>query len=253
MDYLLNKDFASSFLFGSDKFAVSHGVLPEKKYLGTSLLYFSFAYMLPAKIAVVLGSGEGFVPRVLRQAQKEIENKMFQKESLCLLIDANINDKGFGKPLYHEDPDHFHHKLFPEIEIWKMTTDAGAKKLKKESIKIDYLHIDADHTFEQSLKDFENYLPLMNENFIISLHDTCSFLSGYLDGCTPRTAAYLRKEMEPGGKYADLEMIDFNKRSYTISSGFDQRSQCCGTAFIKPKVRVPWDHVYHILSPSKFI
>lgn len=251
MEYLLNKDFAAASLFHLDKFAISHGVLPKKKYLGTSLLYFSLAYMLPAKIAVVLGSGEGFVPRMLRQAQKEIENALFQKESRCLLIDANLNDKGFGKPLYHEDPDHFHHQLFPEIEIWQTSTDEGATQLKNMEIKIDYLHIDADHTFKQSLKDFENYLPLMSEDFIISLHDTCPALTGYRDGCTPRTAAYLRKQMEPGEKYAGLEMIDFNNRFYKTPTGFDEKSECAGTAFIKPRSLAPWDHAYHLLSINK--
>ena len=37
-------------------------------FLGSGILYYSFTYMLKAKVAVCLGSGGGFVPRLMRQA-----------------------------------------------------------------------------------------------------------------------------------------------------------------------------------------
>ena len=42
----------------------------------------------------------------------------------------------------------------------------------KRDIKIDYLHIDADHTFDGIKKDFELYSKIMNKGGIITIHDT---------------------------------------------------------------------------------
>ena len=42
----------------------------------------------------------------------------------------------------------------------------------KEDIKIDYLHIDGDHSYEGVKKDFELYSTIMSENGIITIHDT---------------------------------------------------------------------------------
>jgi len=39
-------------------------------------------------------------------------------------------------------------------------------------IKIDYLHIDAGHSYENVKEDFELYSQLMSEHGIISIHDT---------------------------------------------------------------------------------
>ena len=39
-------------------------------------------------------------------------------------------------------------------------------------IKIDYLHIDHDHTYEGVKKDFDLYSTILNQNGIISIHDT---------------------------------------------------------------------------------
>ena len=39
-------------------------------------------------------------------------------------------------------------------------------------IKIDLLHIDADHTFDGIKKDFELYSKIMNKGGIITIHDT---------------------------------------------------------------------------------
>ena len=42
----------------------------------------------------------------------------------------------------------------------------------KEDIKIDYLHIDAGHSYEDVKKDFELYSKILSPNGIISIHDT---------------------------------------------------------------------------------
>lgn len=234
----LNQGFIQENIIHHDLWATTHGYIEKKGYLGTSILYFALAYMLPAKVAVVLGSGAGFVPRLVRQAQREVP----MENSRTILIDAEIELPLFGVSEYHDNPDHFLRASYPEIEIWKMTTDEAFSRLSQENISIDYLHIDADHTFMQSLKDFENYLPLMSNDFVITLHDTAlNHLETTFDGCVPRTIAYLRREMEEGGKYDHLELINFNNRFKNINHPFEKELHCRGTAIIVPKTRTLWD------------
>ena len=240
MEFLLNRNFIKEQLISKDSWAKSHGVIPNRSFLGTSLLYFTFAYLLPAKIAVIIGSGSGFVPRLIRQAQREIGDE-FAKISRCILIDANLNDKGFGSPDYHDDPSHFFRLSYPDIEIWKMTSDEALVKIKEEALSIDFLHIDGDHTFAQSTKDFEQYLAQMSKDFLITLHDTFINEAFEHDGCVPRTIGYLRKAMETGGKYAHLEMINFNNRLHKKGHYFKKEMECHGTAIIKPKVLSLWE------------
>ncbi len=238
----LNRKFIEKEIIQKDKWSEGHGVISSIGYLGTSILYFALAHMLPAKVAVILGSGGGFVPRLIRQAQREIFEENFSKASRSILIDAGFEDIGFGSADYHDDPSHLFKTSYPDIEIWKMTTDEAAKKLKEENISIDYLHIDADHTFAQSLKDFENYLPLMGHDFIITLHDTAvNHLDLVLDGCVPRTIAYLRSEMKSGGKYENLEMVNFNNRFRNQAHPFDRALHCRGIAIVTPKTCSLWD------------
>jgi hypothetical protein len=41
----------------------------------------------------------------------------------------------------------------------------------RQDIKIDYLHIDGDHSYEGVKKDFELYSSIVSENGIITIHD----------------------------------------------------------------------------------
>jgi len=60
-----------------------------------------------------------------------------------------------------------------KVKFLNMTTeDAFYNFFVKRDIKIDYLHIDADHTYEGCKLDFDLYSTIMNENGIISIHDT---------------------------------------------------------------------------------
>lgn len=242
MEPLLNPVTINSRLIQSDPWAEGHGVIAEKTFLGSSLLYYALAYMLPAKIAVVLGSGSGFVPRLIRQAQRDVHDFSFFKQSRCILIDADQDVKNFGKADYHDDPNHFFRSSFPDIEIWKMTSQEAIHIFQEQSLRIDYLHIDADHTYEQSLQDIENYLPCMAEDFLMTLHDTAiGHLELQHDGCIPRTIAYLRRHMEQGGKYDHLEMINFNNRFRQPTNYFQHQMTCRGIAILKPKNRSIWD------------
>ncbi|MCI5052646.1 MAG: class I SAM-dependent methyltransferase [Simkaniaceae bacterium] len=228
---MLDPNFISQVLLKEAPYSQTHGAISEKNYLGTAMLYYAHAYMLPAKFAVILGSGGGFVPRIIRQAQRDIEDQSFQQSARTLLIDANLPSS--GAPEYHDNPNHFFRTSFPDIEIWQKRTD------EIEGLeRIDYLHIDADHSYAQSLRDFERFLPMMSDEFIITIHDTSIYYHDSIgDGAIPRTIAHLRREMERGGKYAHLEMINYNNRHRNPSLHFQDASKCSGVAVIKPKKR----------------
>ena len=69
---LLNHHVIRSHLLAEAPWAESHGA-DHHLFLGAGLLYYSFAYAFRSRTIVALGSGGGFVPRVLRQAQRDLE------------------------------------------------------------------------------------------------------------------------------------------------------------------------------------
>jgi len=146
----------------------SHSAGPG--FLGAGLLYYTLAYMWKAKLCVCLGSGSGFVPRLMRQAQRDLG---ISAESRTILIDAEL--PGWGDPDYHDKPDGFFRQNF-DVEIWKEKTSAAAAKLAPGTI--DYLHIDADHSYEGAREDFDTYMPLVGASRVVTLHDTLASNAG---------------------------------------------------------------------------
>ena len=70
---LLNKDFIKSHLTAADPWCRTHGSENGSEFLGAGMLYYGLAYSLRARTCVCLGSGGGFVPRLMRQAQRDLE------------------------------------------------------------------------------------------------------------------------------------------------------------------------------------
>lgn len=189
---LLNNETISKKLLYESKFSPSHGAI--NGFLGTGILYYSIPYMLKARQCLCLGSGDGFVPRLMRQAQKDLE----LKDSKTTLIDANKPEAGWGKPDYFEDRNCFFRTEYPEIEIINKTTDDAFNDVKKN--KYDYIHIDADHSYEYTKKDFENYSRLMSDNSCLTMHDTNKDWSK--DGVS--------KVIEEIRKTGIFDVVDFN-------------------------------------------
>jgi hypothetical protein len=148
--------------FTDNHWSQSHGA--SKEFLGSGILYYAIPYMNRSKICVCLGSGGGFVPSLMRQAQRDLR----LTESKTYLIDGNQGN--YGRPNWLHADSKFR-VTFPEITILIDSTANAAKKWDR-SIKIDYLHIDADHSFKGSKKDFFDYLPLMADRGVITFHDT---------------------------------------------------------------------------------
>jgi len=145
----------------SSKWSESHGAY--EKYLGLGMLYFSLAYITQARRCVCLGSGGGFVPKLMVQAQKALIADRVINDIDVVLVDANTGP--WGLPNYGDDgiPG------YPEIRLVRKLTSEAACDLSG----IGYLHVDADHSFEGCLADLEAYGAIMQGTFwAITVHDT---------------------------------------------------------------------------------
>lgn len=160
---LLNQAYIEDALTREAPWAEGHGA--SGGYLGGGLLYYSIVYMLRAATCVCIGSGGGFVPRMMRQAQRDL---VFAGRTI--LIDADLPQAGWGSPQWRDD-NSFFRRAFPDIEVHVMSSADAARTVAADLV-IDYLHIDGDHSYEGCLRDFELYRPRMSPQGLITLHDT---------------------------------------------------------------------------------
>mgnify|MGYP001261710801 FL=1 len=153
----------------------SHGA--SDMHLGDGLIIYTLINFFKFKALVCLGSGGGFIPRIMSQARYDLSVEGFYEEvgmewgdnGSTYLVDA-VN--GFNGEVDWEDKEsllrrHFHPKFIKDT-----TENAYYNFFVKQDIKIDLLHIDADHTFEGVKKDFDLYSKIMNKGGIITIHDT---------------------------------------------------------------------------------
>jgi hypothetical protein len=140
--------------------------------MGSGIMYFSIPYFLKARVCVCLGSGGGYVPRLMVDCVHELnETQMYGEDKYgeVYVVDAT---NGFNGEVDWSDEDSFLREKFNPRFINSTTEDAFYNFFVKRDVKIDYLHIDADHTYEGCKLDFDLYSTIMNENGIISIHDT---------------------------------------------------------------------------------
>jgi hypothetical protein len=194
----------------TSKWSESHGA--EGEFLGAGSLYYFIPYMLKAKKIVCLGSGAGFVPKLMIEAQKALFNEgqlLEVSENIfdVTLIDANIGP--WGLPVYNDSIDGYEN-----IKIIKDLTD----NVYEQFSDIDYLHVDADHSYEQIYKDLAHYGTRMNPNkrWAITIHDTFN----PSDGDHPPIGSY----------HAAVDWANHNKHDI-VNFPYG-----CGTALIMPKV-----------------
>ena len=146
--------------------------------LGDGLLVYSIISYMRAKVCVCLGSGGGFIPRIMTQARVDLhDSQIFEGNrdynwgdiGVTYLVDAN-NGVG-GNTDWVDKKSFLRENFFPRV-ILDTTENAYYNFFVKEDIKIDYLHIDAGHSYEDVKKDFELYTKLLSPNGIVSIHDT---------------------------------------------------------------------------------
>jgi hypothetical protein len=152
---------------GSVSYRWTHGA--NDIYMGAGIMYFSIPYFLKAKTCVCLGSGGGFVPRLMTDCMWELQETNMIDVGEVYVVDATNSVN--GEVDWKESESFLREKFNPKF-LNTTTEDAFYNFFVKRDIKIDYLHIDADHTYEGVKKDFELYSALLNENGIISIHDT---------------------------------------------------------------------------------
>ena len=160
---LIDRSFVYHLLLRDAPWCTSHGAQTQDGFLGAGLLYYTITYMLKARFAVCLGSGGGFVSRLMRQAQRDLG----LSDARTVLVDGNLPQRGWGSPNWL-DADSFFRNEYPDIEIVMQTTLQAAVGFDV----IDYLHIDADHSYEGCHADVHAYWPHLKSGSVVTLHDT---------------------------------------------------------------------------------
>jgi hypothetical protein len=191
-DTLLNREFIVSKLTAEDPWCRSHGSGDGSDDLGAGMLYYALAYALRARVCVCLGSGGGFVPRLMRQAQRDLG----LQDSRTILVDGSPKveaerKKIWGSPCWVADGSLFRTN-YPDVEIvLELTQTAFDDFFEPQGIRIDFLHIDADHHYDGVKLDWDLYHPLVSDKGVITLHDTVN----YREPCgVPRLLDEIRRE-----------------------------------------------------------
>jgi len=173
---LLNKDFITSMLTADDPWSTSHGSDNGSEDLSAGMLYYALAYATRARTCVCLGSGGGFVPRLMRQAQRDLN----MTGARTFLVDGapHVSKERkaiWGSPYWLNDSTTFRDN-YPDVEIvLKLTEDAFNEVFVPNNISIDYLHIDADHHYDGAKRDWDLYRTLVPNHGVITLHDTANY------------------------------------------------------------------------------
>jgi hypothetical protein len=195
---LLDRKFITTHITGKDYWSATHGSGQGLSYLGTGMLYYSIAYATRARVCVCLGSGGGFVPKLMRQAQRDLS----LVGSCTFLVDgvdqvSPEKQKTWGTPEWSVDgswetPGSWQ----SDVHIVKALTErAFHEYFVPRGITIDYLHIDADHHYEGVKIDWDLYSTLVNDDGLITLHDT----TNYREPCgVPQLVEEIRRD----GRYA---------------------------------------------------
>ena len=176
---ILNYDYIMNYITTNEGDEVpyrwSHGA--DDMHLGDGLIIYTLVQFFKFKTLVCLGSGGGFIPRIMTQARYDLSEQGFYNEismewgdnGSTYVVDAM---NGFNGETNWEDKDSVFRRHFTPKFIKETTENAYYNFFVKQDIKIDLLHIDADHTFEGVKKDFELYSNIMNKGGIITIHDT---------------------------------------------------------------------------------
>ena len=186
---IINKNYIKEFITNNQEFnEVGEEVLKNVPYrwshgatddhLGDGLIIYSLIQYMRAKVCVCLGSGGGFIPRIMTQARIDLHSQnIFEGDAnynwgdigTTYVVDA-MNGIGGNVSWFNEES--FFRRLFSPRIIADTTSNAFHNFFVLNDIKIDYLHIDAGHSYENVKEDFELYSQLMSEHGIISIHDT---------------------------------------------------------------------------------
>jgi hypothetical protein len=154
----------------------THGA--TKEHLGDGLLVYSMIQHMRAKVCVCIGSGGGFIPRIMTQARIDLHKQnIFNGNDdynwgnigASYVVDAC---NGVGGPNDLDNEDSFYRRNFYPRFIKSTSENAFYDFFVRQDIKIDFLFIDGDHSYEGVKLDFDLYSTILSEKGIIMLHDT---------------------------------------------------------------------------------
>lgn len=154
----------------------SHG--STNKHMGDGLIVYSIIQHMRAKVCVCIGSGGGFIPRIMTQARVDLwEQKIFEGNNdknwgdigVTYVVDAC---NGVGGKTDIEDETSFFRSTFHPRFIKETSERAYYDFFVKQDIKIDLLYIDGDHSYDGVKLDFDLYSQLLSDKGIIMIHDT---------------------------------------------------------------------------------
>lgn len=147
-------------------------------HIGDGILIYSIIQMMRYKNIICLGSGGGFIPRIMTQARIDLHNQEIFTGNpdynwgdigTTYLVDA-ANGVG-GQVDYLEEDSFFRSTFYPRF-INSTTEEAYYNFFVKQDIKADFLYIDAGHSYEDVKNDFELYTNILSDNALVCLHDT---------------------------------------------------------------------------------
>jgi hypothetical protein len=154
----------------------SHGATRE--HMGDGIMVYGVIQQMRAKNCVCIGSGGGFIPRIITQARIDLHKQGIFGGNPDLnwgdigstyVIDAC---NGVGGPNDLENETSFYRTNFHPRLIKNTSENAYYDFFIRQDIKIDFLFIDGDHSYEGVKLDFELYSNLLSENGVIMIHDT---------------------------------------------------------------------------------
>jgi len=131
--YLIHTEYAGSQGTSDTEMYFPNTEVRVKDYMGFAPFYYALAYSFMAKKCVCVGSGGGFVPSLMRQAQIDIGFPPDYGDE-TIIIDADLEPTSpkegvlygwQGHPRWNRDENHPFNKQYPEIrKIIKKSEDA---------------------------------------------------------------------------------------------------------------------------------
>ena len=177
---ITNSDYIKSFITNNENNPVpyrwTHGA--TDLHMGDGIVIYSIIQHLRSKNCVCIGSGGGFIPRIMTQARIDLHRQgIFEGNGdynwgdigATYVVDAC---NGVGGDTDIDNKDSFYRKTFYPRFVKDTSENAYYNFFVLQDIKIDVLFIDGDHTYEGVKKDFDLYSNLLSENGIIVIHDT---------------------------------------------------------------------------------
>jgi hypothetical protein len=147
-------------------------------HMGDGIVVYSMIQHMRAKNCVCIGSGGGFIPRIITQARIDLHKQgIFEGNE-----DYNWGDigstyvvdacNGIGGPNDLENEESFYRTHFYPRFIKETSERAFYDFFIRQDIKIDFLFIDGDHSYEGVKLDFDLYSTILSDNGVIMIHDT---------------------------------------------------------------------------------